>query len=342
MALDRRPARDVVEGLHEALLLDKAQKLVDERAPDVHRRIRQLVTAVDARISAADALAAGEQLTAALVVLRDAAKLAAQALLESKGLKEALLPAETPLECVARNLTTGAKATPPEGFANTCALLGNSNPLVFDELSRQQALVRRAEVAATVTWLREQVESRTLAEIKLSRALRLALVGLAIFACAAGLVTWVFSKVSTGKNLARGKPAQTSSRRPYCPGTSGELGLAPSGLVDDATSGMFDICTKTEVSPWAMVDLGEVHALSKAEVYNRNDCCWGQYDLPQVLEISLDGTTFTEVARQTTVYTGSDPWKAALGGRPARFIRVRVDAKEPRELVLTELQVFGR
>jgi hypothetical protein len=77
-------------------------------------------------------------------------------------------------------------------------------------------------------------------------------------------------------------------------------------------------------------------------VYNRDDCCWGQYDLPQVLEVSTDGTNYVEVSRQPAAYTAAKPWVSAVGDKPARFVRVRVDAPIPRELVLTELEVFGK
>jgi hypothetical protein len=117
--------------------------------------------------------------------------------------------------------------------------------------------------------------------------------------------------------------------------------LPPSGLVDGNKSGTYDICTNSEINPWAVIDLGQVYPLSKAKVYDRDDCCWGQYDLPAVLEISLDGTNYQEVARQMTAYTAAKPWIVPIGGKQARYVRLRVDSREPRELVLTELEVFG-
>jgi hypothetical protein len=112
--------------------------------------------------------------------------------------------------------------------------------------------------------------------------------------------------------------------------------------VDGSKSGAYDICTNAEVGPWAIVDFGQVFTLSKAKVYGRDDCCWGLYDLPTVFEISVDGTDYAEVARQTASYSAIKPWNVTIGGRPARFVRLRVDSREARELVLSELEVFGR
>jgi hypothetical protein len=63
--------------------------------------------------------------------------------------------------------------------------------------------------------------------------------------------------------------------------------------------------------------------------------------LPAVLELSEDGTNYREVARRTTAYTATDPWVIRLDHPSARFLKLRVDANEPRELVLTELEVYA-
>jgi hypothetical protein len=95
------------------------------------------------------------------------------------------------------------------------------------------------------------------------------------------------------------------------------------------------------VRPCASLDLQKVRRISKVVVYNRADCCWGMHDLPAVLDLSEDGTNFHEVARRTTSYTSTDPWVIRLEHQSARFVRLRVDANEPRELVLTELEVYA-
>jgi hypothetical protein len=324
----------------EVLLLERALQTVEARSPDQAAKIRELATAIDARLAAAESLAAGDQLAPALVILRDAAYLAAQAVLVGRGEPEDSARSDDGLQRIAELVEAGQLTGAPEGLATARDLLSNANRLVFDELPPSEAMSRRLEVEATVSWLRAMVEPRTAAQIKWSRTFRLLFVAAVVLGAVVGLVGWGASKLLSPKNLAFGKPVQLSSRRPNC-GTSSPEGLPPSGLVDGSKSGTYDICTNSEVNPWAIVDLGQVHTLTKAVVYDRDDCCWGQYDLPTVLEISVDGKDYAEVARQTAAYTAAKPWVVPLGGRTGRFVRLRVDSREPRELVLTELEVFG-
>lgn len=326
--------------LREVLLLEGALQSVASRTPDQAAKIRELAIAVDARLSAAESLAAGDQLAPALVILRDAAHLAAQAVLAARHSEGASPRAGDGLERIAALLEAGQLPSPPEGFAAACELLGTPNRLVFDELPPSEAMARRQQVEAAVTWMRELVEPRTPGQIKLSRALRLTTVIGLFVVLVVGLLVWGIGKIAAPKNLALGKPVQLSSRRPNC-GTPSPEGLPPSGLTDGSKSGAYDICTISEMSPWAVVDLGQVYTLTKAKVYNRDDCCWGQYDLPQIFEVSLDGAAYVEVTRQPAAYTSSKPWVVTIPDRQARFVRLRVDAGSPKELVLNELEVFG-
>jgi hypothetical protein len=333
------PSKLIPGPLREVLLLERALQAVEARSPDQVAKIRELATAVDARLSAAESLAAGDQLGPALVILRDAAHLAAQAVLAARGSQDASPKATDGLERIAELVASGQLPDPPEGFAAACELLASGNRLVFDELPPSEAMGRRMQVEAAVSWMRGIVEPRTTGQIKLSRAFRLASVALVLVVAVVGLAVWGISKIAAPKNLALGKSVQLSSRRPNC-GSPGD-GLPPSGLVDGSKSGTYDICTNTEMNPWAIVDLGQVQKVGLAKVYNRDDCCWGQYDLPQVFEVSVDGINYAEVARQTVAYTAAKPWVIPIGDKQARFVRLRVDSPIPRELVLTELEVFA-
>jgi hypothetical protein len=334
------PSKLIPGPLREALLLERALQAAEARSPDQAAKIRELATSVDARLSAAESLAAGDQLAPALVILRDAAHLAAQAVLTARGSQDASPKAADGLERIAELIASGQLPDPPEGFTAACELLASPNRLVFDELPPSEAMGRRMQVEAAVNWMRDHVEPRTPRQIKLSRAFRLGSVALVVLLSVVGLAAWGISRVVSPKNLALGKTVQLSSRRPNC-GAPGE-GLPASGLVDGSKSGTYDICTNSEMNPWAVIDLGQVQTLKRAKVYNRDDCCWGQYDLPQVLELSLDGVAYVEVARQLVAYTAAKPWEIAIGDKQARFVRLRVDSPVPRELVLTELEVFAR
>jgi hypothetical protein len=61
-----------------------------------------------------------------------------------------------------------------------------------------------------------------------------------------------------------------------------------------------------------------------------------------VLELSPDGTTYTTQAQRNTAYTNAAPWVVDIPGTSARFIRIRSDSPEPRELVLSEVEAFAR
>lgn len=286
---------------------------------------------------AAEALVAGDQVAPSLVILRDAAHLAAQAVLvmRSESVKE------DPLSRVAELAANGELGTAPEGFARACALVRSSNRLAFDELPASEAMGQRLEVERGVTWLRGMVEPRSTAQLRRSRILRLVLTAVTVLGAVLLLIGFGIRTIVAPKNLAFGKPVQLSSRRPAC-GTPSPEGLPGSGLVDGNKSGAYDICTNSEVNPWAVIDLGQTRAVTQVKVFNRDDCCWGLYDLPTVLELSMDGAAYVEVGRQSASYTAAKPWIVPIDNKQARFVRLRVDSPQPKELVLTEVEVFGK
>jgi hypothetical protein len=235
----------------------------------------------------------------------------------------------------------GTLPAPPSGFARARTLLTDPRHLAFDELSKEDALERRSEVDATLQWLRSQFDARSVDQIKRSRVVRFMTTLVAIVAGIVAIVVWGAGRLLSSKNIALGAPIQLSSRRPECPAGSGPAGAPASGLVDGSKSGAYDICTNFEVHPWAVVDLQSSRPLSKIKVFGRGDCCWGLYDIPAVLELSENGTDYTEIGRRTTAFSASDPWIVAPGGRNARYVRIRSDSAEARELVLNEIEVFA-
>ena len=330
----------IPKAFRELLLLEHAQKSVEGRSADQQARISELTEAVDARIAAAESLTAWDQVPPALVLLRDATLLATHAILESRGVKPPSTADATWTE-LASLVESGSLPTPPSGFERARALLSDGRYLALDELPKTDRLERRSEVQITLEWLRQQIDSRSVAQIKLSRVLRLGGISVAVAAGLGALVVWGAGKVLGGKNIALGAQVQTSSRRPDCPPGAGPAGAPPSALVDGSKSGAYETCTNFEVHPWVIVDLQKSHPLTKIKIYGRGDCCWGIYDLPAVLELSEDGTVYTEVGRRTTAFSASDPWTVSTGGRPARYVKIRSDSGEAREFVLNEIEVFA-
>jgi hypothetical protein len=343
MSVELQPTgkKTIPEALREAFLLKDAQKAVESRPAEKVAKIRSLVDAADTRATTAESLSTSDQLPAALVLLREATVLAAHALLEAKGVDREDLSAEAAFSEVQSLVDGGAVGAPPPEWTRARELLTDSRHLAFDELPRSDAFDRRSDVEAVYAWLRDQFEARSLQQIKVSRIVR---VGVAIALAAAFLVwvgVWIGGKTFGAKNIAFGAPTQLSSRRAECPPGSGPAGASPQGLVDGAIGGTYDICTTSEVHPWALIDLQKAQPLAKVKVYNRGDCCWGANDLPVSLELSENGTDFSEVEKRTTPYTASDPWVVNVGGRVARFVRLRSDSPVARELVLNEVEVFA-
>jgi hypothetical protein len=333
--------KTIPHAFREVLLLEGAQKAAEKRSAEQQAKIRELTEAVGARTAAAESLSAFDQIPAALVLLRDATVLAIHALLVAHG----SAPPEPTIEAAFRELghliDSGAVPAPPDGLVRARELLTNRHHLAFDELATTEAVDRRADVESTLRWLRNQVDPRSVRQIQLSRWMRLAGVALAVAGGAAWLAFWGTGKLFAAKNIALGATVQLSSRRPDCPAGSGPSGAPPSGLVDGSKSSSYDICTNSEVNPWAIVDLHRSERLAKIKIYGRGDCCWGTYDLPTLLEISQDGNSYVEIARRTTPYSASDPWVVDAGAQPARFIRLRSDSPAARELVLNEVEVFA-
>jgi hypothetical protein len=324
------------ELLREYFLLDRAEREVSSRSADQQAKIRDFTRAGDARLAAAAALTGDDHMPAALVLYREGIVFVIRAVLEARGKEPFEQTAEDAFRSLAPLVESGELAGAPDGYADARAVLTDTRPLAYDELPAAEAFSKRAQVEATARWLRGLVDARAPRQIKLSRALRLGALGLAVFL---GVGFGVYKLVAP-KNIARGKPVQLSSRRPQCPAGTGVEGLSPSGLVDGTVSAGYDICTNGEVRPWATLDLLRVRRIGKVVVYNRADCCWGNWDLPVVLELSDDGSNFREIARRTKAYTAADPWVVELDHQSGRFVKVRVDSNEPRELVLTELEVY--
>jgi hypothetical protein len=325
-----------LKALREYFSLEKAEREASSRSAAQQAKIRGFVAAGEVRLAAAESLRRTHEVPAALVLYREGIVLVVRAVLEARG-KESSEPAEQVFQGLARLVEAGELPLAPDGFEDARALLTDTRPLAYDELPSAEALSKREQVQATALWLLGLVEARAPRQIKLSRALRLGTLGLAVLL----VVGFGLRKVVAPKNLALGKPVQASSRRPHCPVGSGEAGLPPYGLVDGNIGAGYDICTNGEVRPWAILDLERVSRIGKIVVYHRADCCWGVYDLPAVLELSNDGKNFREVARRTTVFTAEKPWVVVLERQSARFVRLRVDSNDVREIVLSELEVYA-
>jgi hypothetical protein len=78
--------------------------------------------------------------------------------------------------------------------------------------------------------------------------------------------------------------------------------------------------TAEEHNPWLKIDLGATHSVRGIKLENRGSCCQ-ERAIPLVVEVSVDGKSWTEVARRSEHFTS---WKASFGRAAARYVRLRV------------------
>lgn len=169
-----------------------------------------------------------------------------------------------------------------------------------------------------------EADMTRLARLRIMRALRWAASLAAIAAIVVGvLLAWRAHK--RGPNLALHKPTTASSL------FSGYDTSA--GAVDGNTSDL-GVHTTQQDKPWIVIDLGDTKQIRQVVVYNRADCCKDRA-IPLLVETSVDGRDYREVARQEAEFS---KWKAVFPPTEARYVRVKVGKKS--FLHLNEIEVY--
>ena len=313
----------------DAWLLRTAEQRVRGYEPAQAALVRRLWDAAATRRLAARELADPRLAPAAIALARDAAMLygAARRAADDARSASAELRTESAWAWVDDALAHGRLSTPPAGFDQARALLAASDPLAADGASRETLDDAREALEATLAWLAGEVEPRGVDELRRARALRIALACVVVAVAAWGAATWALR----APNLALGKPATASSRYPG----SGP----PEGVTNGEVEPTYAASTVKEKDPWIAVDLLESVRVSRVVVHPRGDGFLEDV-LPAVLEVSNDGTQWTEVARRAETFSQSSPWAVPLGGRRARWVRVRTGGFG--QVTLTEIEVRGR
>ena len=221
-------------------------------------------------------------------------------------------------------------------------------PLISDgpalSASDARADDRLDRLRALCDWLEALLDVRSDRERRLLRWLRWALLALAL--CAAG-------RARLGDhNLARGKEVTASSicssTPPAPPGQQRLHRLVDGTRLERNIAGVewghgtYAMCTNNEVHPWITVDLGAPRTIDEVVVYNRSDCCWGVDDTPIDLQLSADNQTFETVATRHNPFNDDFPWRQTVRGRRARFVRIINPAEQPKNMVFSEIEVYGR
>jgi hypothetical protein len=303
-------------------LLENARSTIAAYTPDQHARVAQLKAAGDAR------LAAGRRTPmsiASCLLLRDAVAMFARARAAARDprLDDASLAA---LDCASE--VTPLSPDPLDGREGDGqrvreALVAGDH-LYFDRLDPAALARLRIALERAARALRGGVEARSLLHVKALRWGRIAAVVL--------VAMYGFSLLAKPRNVAVGKPVKiSSSRGPTFP-DGHELATGRPGFT-------YAAATNVEDSPNIVVDLLGEYKIDRVEVYNRADGWWDDC-LPLVIEVSRDGTSYTELGRRDTHFGFDEPWVTPGGGKVARFVRARVARRS--YLALGRLAVFGK
>ncbi|HEU4413091.1 MAG TPA: discoidin domain-containing protein [Polyangiaceae bacterium] len=201
----------------------------------------------------------------------------------------------------------------------------------FVESAERPPELARASARAAVEFahgLHARLEGRNkfaLERLLWQRALRVAAALVVVVSVAFGVGLGVRAMLRP-PDIARGAAWRASSAY---------TGYVTAGNLPHSPEDIF-FHTAEDKEPWLEVDLGAPRRVSSVFVENRID--YGQERaVPLVVELSEDGETWAEVARQPTTFR---TWTASFAARPARYVRLRV----PRRtfLHLRRVSVYDR
>jgi hypothetical protein len=294
--------------------LRRAERVIRARSPAAHERVRDHFVAAERRLAAGRR--ALDDVAASLLMC--AAVRHYLAAMSAAGTPEVTLP-DLPRDAARPD------ASPADADAARAAL-ASDDALYFDRLGPAEADRTRRALERAASVLRRRVEARTLVHVRGSRWGRIA----AIFVVLAYAGLLVARAKLLPKDIALGKPITLSSNRG--PTRDGHE------LVDGDVGLSYAVATNNEESPSATVDLQRPYRIKTVKVYNRVD---GWYDdcLPLVVEASVDGAQYVEIARRDAHFGWSPPWVVDGRGTVGRFVRLRVARRS--YLALSEVEVFG-
>jgi hypothetical protein len=154
-------------------------------------------------------------------------------------------------------------------------------------------------------------------EPAISRATRWSRWALALLFAAgvAGAMAPTLAPLFHRRPWAQYKWTASSAASSYSFATSGLLGA----------HGVHELVFHTEYEdrPRVTIDLLETRTIHALEIKNRTDCC-AERAIPLVVEVAESDGHFVEVARQNENFA---VWKVEFARRPARYVRLWVDAR---------------
>ncbi len=308
-----------VTHIFEPIVLRRAERVARGYAAGQGESVRRLAVAARARLVAARELAGARSRVGAFTLLREAASLAASAVIASRATEDAtVLDPEAAHARLLALIDAAQVPALPAPLSDVAALLATGDPLATDDLPASD--LPRAQ--ALVHWLLGLVESRSVEELRMQRVLRLgALAGALVLV----LIVAIALAVSA-KNLARRGKASASSAR---------TGFDAAATIDGKPKGEgFE--SGLESDPWLQVDLGDHFQVESVVVYERDGA--RKAAMPRSLRISDDGSTWRVVA--TSPGAAADPWRVSLSRPWARYVKLSLDGHGA--LSVGELEVYGQ
>jgi len=169
---------------------------------------------------------------------------------------------------------------------------------------KQQAADARAARAFVKTLIdRKLGPERRIGRLLVQRGVRMGMTLLTTVALLVGGVL-LYKELTTGPDLAKGKPWRTSSTNEGVP---------------KAAKNEYFFHTLEEKNPWVEIDLQQATPVSVVNIINRRDCCPDRA-VPAVVEVSTDQERWHEVARRADTFSS---WRARFTPTRARYVRVR-------------------
>lgn len=310
-----------LDPLIEFFTLRRAERAVRAYAPAQSARVRTHVGAAERRLRAGRRVA---DATIAAVLLREAV---VQYLRALEAARDPQAPEGAAAPFPELSTDPARPRAEPSDDARVRAALASQDALYFDGLSPEDVGRARWALDRGASMLRRRVESRSLVAVRGTRWGRLAAIAiLALW----GAVAYSRAKLLP-KDIAYGKPVHPSSLA-ESPPTGREL-------VDGETGASFGVKTREEENANVVIDLEGLYWIDTIKVHNRVDG-WFDDCLPLIVEISRDGTKWEEVARRDRHFDANPPWVVPVGGRGARFVRLRVARHS--YLALSEVEVYGK
>ena len=210
-------------------------------------------------------------------------------------------------------------------------VLEEGSPVEADRWDANENARRQSLIENAISWLVRETERLDPEAVAARDRRRRTIAAVTIVAGLLVIGGLVVRAAITLPNVARGMPASASSRWPGSP--------PPSGVVNGIFEPRFGVHTQRERSATVGIDLQRSHRVERIEVYGRGDN-WFDRAAPLWLESSIDGSTYTAIARRSEPFYVDRPWIVDCTMRPMRFVRLRTDGIGV--VALTEIMVRAK